>query len=733
MATGTIRPTAARAVGGLPSPRHPGAARKSQKNRLLGLFRFDRLAAAGLDQKPAVWVAEVADRMALVRLIRAALLHGVTPVALAETHLCPGVHTLQLRVDGRAVVVLAAELAGETATGSYALRLAPLDPSHVPELRAIIDRDGYDPEASVGPMSKSASAIFDSEPPLAAAAVPSEGMWRFTKTIRDPEPHEVDDDDLEASVLFDPEAALISRAPSREGAGPDESLTIPLRASMMPPGMPGSSAKSVPPPAAPRAPDPREISHLSIPSSVPITERLYPGDVDVEIVSDGTLSVTVDFDTSQSNVSTQRDWQGEDGPGASDPSLAGSVVFDLDVLTREQLKDKDPQAETQLLKQHPADLEGYSVVFGTEPTSPGSPSAGARASPLVGVVVAPTEDLSLTPTLPMDVPPRRPRHSLNDTVREDGETHPMSPEPFSSKHQEVYSGRGPRTMRRAPTTDVVVAGRIIANRYRIESLVGAGAVGAVYKASHVDLPRTFAIKVLHPHFRADPQLMASFRTEARAASLLDHPNVTVVHDFGEEPDGLVYIVMEYLAGANLQAILDEERRLGWRRAIQIMLQVCGALSAAHERGIVHRDVKPDNIMLILSRDDEGRVYDLVKVCDFGIAALESTADSKDDEWTAGTPEYMAPEQSAGRADARTDVYACGIVLYEMVTGRPPFVADSPIATLAKHATEMARRPSEIVPGLPPPLEAAIMQAIEKAPERRFPTIRDLRVELKRLL
>jgi hypothetical protein len=652
-----------------------------------------------------VWVAEVADRMALVRLIRAALLHGVTPVALAETHLPPGVHTLQLRVDGRAVVVLAAELAGETATGSYALRLAPLDPSHVPELEAIVHRDGYDPEASVGPMSKSASAIFDSEPPLAAAALVAPAAMRpLTHTIPDPEPHHVDDDDLEASVLFDPEVALISRAPSREGSGQDESLTIPVRASMMPAGMmPGSSTKSVPPPP-PLPPDPREISHLSIPSSVPMTERL----------ADGTLSVTVDFDTSQSNVSTQRGWQNEDGPGALDRSLAGSVVFDPDVLTREQLKDKDKQTQTAA---HPADGESYSVVFGTEPT----------------LAVEESEDLSLTPTMPMDIPPRRPRHNLSDTISEDGETYPQTGQPSSSKDQAASSGRGPRTMRRAPTTDVVVAGRVIANRYRIESLVGAGAVGAVYKATHVDLPRTFAIKVLHPHFRADPQLMASFRTEARAASLLDHPNVTVVHDFGEEPDGLVYIVMEYLAGVNLQAVLDEERRLGWRRAVQIMLQVCGALSAAHERGIVHRDVKPDNIMLILSRDDEGRAYDLVKVCDFGIAALESTADSKDDEWTAGTPEYMAPEQSAGRADARTDVYACGIVLYEMLTGRPPFVAHSPIAILAKHAKEMACPPREIVPGLPPPLEAAIMQAIEKAPERRFPTIRDLRVELKRLL
>jgi serine/threonine-protein kinase len=280
---------------------------------------------------------------------------------------------------------------------------------------------------------------------------------------------------------------------------------------------------------------------------------------------------------------------------------------------------------------------------------------------------------------------------------------------------------------------IVVVGRVIANRYRIDALIGTGAVGAVYRASHVELPRTFALKVLHPHFRADPYLLESFRTEARAASLLDHPNVTIVHDFGEEPDGLVYIVMEYLSGASLQALLDEQRRVEPRRAIELMIQVCAALAAAHERGIVHRDIKPDNIMLVHGRDDEGRTVELVKVCDFGIAALEATPDASAAGWTAGTPEYMAPEQAQGRSDARTDVYACGIVLYEMLTGRPPFVGDSPASTLTKHTTEPPRRPSELVPGLSPDLEALILRAIDKAPERRFSSMRELRSALKRLL
>jgi eukaryotic-like serine/threonine-protein kinase len=132
-------------------------------------------------------------------------------------------------------------------------------------------------------------------------------------------------------------------------------------------------------------------------------------------------------------------------------------------------------------------------------------------------------------------------------------------------------------------------------------------------------------------------------------------------------------------------------------------------------------------------DGEGRTFELVKVCDFGIAALESAPDARKTEFTAGTPEYMAPEQAHGRADARTDVYACGIVLYEMLTGRPPFLGETPAVILEKHQKVMATRPSELLPGFPPKLEAVIMCAIEKVPDRRFRTIRDLRVELKRLL
>jgi serine/threonine-protein kinase len=238
---------------------------------------------------------------------------------------------------------------------------------------------------------------------------------------------------------------------------------------------------------------------------------------------------------------------------------------------------------------------------------------------------------------------------------------------------------------------------------------------------HRELRRTVAIKVLHPHYQEDEHFMKSFKAEARAAVQLDHPNVMRVLDFGQEPDGLLYIVMEFLSGRTLQSLLDEERRLPTDRAVEVMIQVCAALSVAHDHGIIHRDIKPDNIMLVPSRNDEGGAFELVKVCDFGIAALQNPrAEDADldmaEDIIAGTPEYMSPEQARGNdIDARSDVYACGICLYELVTGRPPFLGENAAEILVKQVDEAPKLPSHLVKGLDPLLEEIILRAIQKDP------------------
>jgi tRNA A-37 threonylcarbamoyl transferase component Bud32 len=291
-------------------------------------------------------------------------------------------------------------------------------------------------------------------------------------------------------------------------------------------------------------------------------------------------------------------------------------------------------------------------------------------------------------------------------------------------------------VRIAPTTKDPLCGRTIGGgKYVLDSVIGTGAIGIVFKASHRDLGRTVAIKVLNPRYRDDPDLLSVFRTEARAASQLEHPNVARVYDYGQEPDGLVYIVMEYLSGYTLGSVLDARRKVDSARAIDVMIQVCAALSAAHDREIVHRDVKPDNIVLVPAQDDEGQRVEIVKVCDFGIAALGTTRvdEGTEERRAAGTPEYMAPEQTTGSAvTPAADVYACGVVLYEMLVGEVPFTSDQAYRILMKHRSEAPRPPSSRDPSIAPGLEAIVLRCMEKAPQRRYQSARELRSELRKL-
>jgi hypothetical protein len=334
-------------------------------------------------------------------------------------------------------------------------------------------------------------------------------------------------------------------------------------------------------------------------------------------------------------------------------------------------------------------------------------------------------------------------HPVPGQGEDDDETAALAKAPVARQQQVAATAAAAAadsaSQRAARANDPALGRRIAEGKYVIESLIGSGAAGAVYRATHRELRRTVAIKLLHPHYQQDPHFMTSFRGEALAASQLDHPNVMRVLDFGQEGDGLVYIVMEYLSGRTLQSLLDEERRLPTERAVEIMIQVCAALSVAHDHGIIHRDIKPDNIMLVPSRNDEGTSFELVKVCDFGIAALqnpraEDAELAANEHVIAGTPEYMSPEQARGiETDARSDVYACGICLYELVTGRPPFLGDNAAEILIKQLEELAKPPSQLIRGLDPIIEEVILRAIQKDPLKRHQSAREMRVELKELI
>jgi serine/threonine-protein kinase len=268
-------------------------------------------------------------------------------------------------------------------------------------------------------------------------------------------------------------------------------------------------------------------------------------------------------------------------------------------------------------------------------------------------------------------------------------------------------------------------GRVIGGNFRIDKLIGAGAMGNVYKALQISLGKPVAVKILHHHLLSDEKLVARFKREAKSASLLNHPNSIQIIDSGEDADGTLYIAMELLTGRDLAQVIRDDFPLPGLRVGRIMTQVLNALDEAHAQGVIHRDLKPSNIMLIERRGEQ----DFVKVCDFGIAkaTLSDSADDRSAMLTVqglvcGTPEYMSPEQArAEPLDGRSDLYSAAVILYQLTTGDIPFRADSAMGIISRHLSEPPVPPSRRRPDLsiPPVIDQIVMRGLEKNRELRF--------------
>jgi len=282
-----------------------------------------------------------------------------------------------------------------------------------------------------------------------------------------------------------------------------------------------------------------------------------------------------------------------------------------------------------------------------------------------------------------------------------------------------------------PKDGTALGDRLLENRYRILSKLGQGGMGTVYVAEHVALGKRVAVKILKEEVSRDPAMAKRFEQEAVAASRIGQENIVDVTDFGRTPEGSLYFVMEYLEGRTLADLIQRERVLPVSRACNILAQICEAIEAAHARGIVHRDLKPHNVVLL---DRPGRP-DFVKVLDFGISKMGWRQEPITEQGAIlGTPEYMAPEQASGESvDPRTDVYAIGVIAYELLTGTLPFRGDHSVATMLKHINEAVEPPRKRRPdlGIPEELEAAIMRALSKKPDDRQPTVTQLRLAVAR--
>jgi len=266
--------------------------------------------------------------------------------------------------------------------------------------------------------------------------------------------------------------------------------------------------------------------------------------------------------------------------------------------------------------------------------------------------------------------------------------------------------------------------RLYSGRYQVTHLIARGGMAIVYRAQDTLLNRPVALKTLYPELSADPLFVERFRREAQAAANLSHPNIVPVFDWGED-NGTYFIVMELVDGTSLADMLRGGRTLTASHSATLMAQVAAALGYAHRNGVVHRDVKPGNILIA----SDGQV----KVTDFGIAQAMSVEDQLAEEGSVmGTATYFSPEQAEGApVDGRSDIYSLGVVLYEMLAGRPPFIGDSPVEVSSQHVHGTVPAPSEFNPTTPADLQAIVMEALAKTPERRYQSAEDLRSDLVR--
>ncbi|HKA53888.1 MAG TPA: serine/threonine-protein kinase [Candidatus Binatia bacterium] len=289
----------------------------------------------------------------------------------------------------------------------------------------------------------------------------------------------------------------------------------------------------------------------------------------------------------------------------------------------------------------------------------------------------------------------------------------------------VYGSHRIESLRRAE----VQARRL--GQYALKQRLGGGGMGEVFLADHLLLRRPCAVKLIRPERTGDPKNLRRFEREVQMTATLTHPNTVQIYDYGHAADGTFYYVMEYLPGLTLEELVRRDGPLPHARAVHFLRQICGALKEAHGRGLIHRDIKPGNLMIC----ERGGIADVAKLLDFGLVlSPERETDGEkltQDGTVTGTPAYLSPEQAGGqdKVDARSDIYSLGALAYFLLTGQPPFAGRSGVKMLAAHLYEEPQRLLPRRPDIPPDLEAVVLRCLAKDPERRFPDVDSLDLAL----
>ena len=266
-------------------------------------------------------------------------------------------------------------------------------------------------------------------------------------------------------------------------------------------------------------------------------------------------------------------------------------------------------------------------------------------------------------------------------------------------------------------------GKKLDGRYEITELIGVGGMAEVYKGVDVIDNKTVAIKILKKEYAENEEFLRRFRNESKAIAVLSHPNIVKIYDVGFS-EKIQYIVMEYIDGITLKEYIEEEKVLTWKDTVHFVIQILRALQHAHDKGIVHRDIKPQNIMMFTDGT--------IKVMDFGIAKFAREEGKTATDQAIGSVHYISPEQASGNVtDAKSDIYSVGAMMYEMLAGRKPFDSDNPVAIAVMHMHDIPERPRAINPDIPDGLEEIVLRAMEKAPEDRYQTTADMIADIEK--